>query len=114
MKNINKYFKDKDLEVKYLDGYDIHINRELLLEIIKEIQIDTIRETCQACANSAEADVTFQEWGKECQLDASEYRVYIIKSSILSVADKLIKRITMIAYKLFRVFKRRFYIFSVY
>ena len=55
MKKIEDYFKNKDLEVKYLDGYDIRINRELLLEIIKEIRIDTINETCQACADNADA-----------------------------------------------------------
>ena len=93
MKPIKDYFKNKNLEVRYLDGYDIHINRDLLLEIIKEIQIDTIKTTVQACADSAEADVTFQGWGKECQLDASEYGVYIIKSSILEVAEKLIKEL---------------------
>ena len=93
MKPIRDYFKNKELKVEYLNAYNVVINRELLLEIIKEIQIDTIKETCRACANSAEADVTFQGWGKECQLDASEYGVYIIKSSILEVAEKLIKEL---------------------
>lgn len=91
MKNINKYFKDKDLEVKYLDGYDIHINRELLLETIKEIQIDTIKETCQACADNADADKTFV--GNPYDPEDTSYEVYVIKSSILEVADKLIKEL---------------------
>ena len=100
MKPINDYFKNKDLEVKYLDGYDIHINRELLLEIIKEIQIDTIKETVQACADNADADVTFQGWLAEESLKSGEpfeegedYEVYVIESSILEVADKLIKEL---------------------
>ena len=100
MKPIKDYFKNKDLEVKYLDGYDIHINRELLLEIIKEIQIDTINETAQACANSAEANITFCGWLAEESLKSGEpfeegedYEVYVIESSILSVADKLIKEL---------------------
>ena len=100
MKPINDYFKNKDLRVKYLDGYDIHINRELLLEIIKEIQIDTIKTTAQACADSAEADMELLgdlaresiESG-EPFLSEEDYEVYVIKSSILEVADKLIKEL---------------------
>ena len=100
MKPINDYFKNKDLRVKYLDGYDIHINRELLLEIIKEIQIDTIKTTVQACADSAEADMELLgdlaresiESG-EPFLSEEDYEVYVIKSSILEVADKLIKEL---------------------
>ena len=100
MKNINKYFKDKDLEVKYLNGYDIHVNRELLLETIKQIQIDTIKETVQACADNADADINFlgdiaieSMKSGEPFLSEEDYEVYVIKSSILEVADKLIKEL---------------------
>lgn len=79
MKKISDYFKDKDLKIEYLDEYVVEISRELLLEIIKEIQIDTIKETVQACANNADTDVHFNGW-----------LAYVIKSSILEVADKLI------------------------
>ena len=100
MKPIKDYFRNKDLRVKYLDGYAAHINRELLLEIIKEIQIDTIQETCQACADNADADVYFNGWLAEESLKSGEafeegedYEVYVIESSILEVADKLIKEL---------------------
>ena len=100
MKKIEDYFKNKDLEVKYLDGYDIRINRELLLEIIKEIRIDTINETCQACADNADADIEFlgdlareSIVSGEPFLSEEDYEVYVIKSSILEVADKLIKEL---------------------
>ena len=100
MKPIKEYFKNKELKIEYLNAYNVVINRELLLEIIKEIQIDTINETAQACANSAEADVTFQGWLAEESLKSGEpfeegedYEVYVIESSILEVAEKLIKEL---------------------
>ena len=100
MKPIKDYFKNKNLEVKYLDDYDIHINRDLLLGIIKEIQIDTITETCQACADNADADIEFlgdlaRESMKSGEpfLSEEDYEVYVIESSILSVAEKLIKEL---------------------
>ena len=100
MKPIKDYFKNKELKVEYLNAYNVVINRDLLLEIIKEIQIDAISETAQACANSAEADVTFCGWLAEESLKSGEpfeegedYEVYVIESSILSVADKLIKEL---------------------
>ena len=83
MKPIKEYFKNKNSRVEYLYGYTVHINRELLLEIIKEIQIDTIKETVQACADN----VKFKfEDNKD-----SLMHVIINKSSILEVAEKLIK-----------------------
>lgn len=91
MKPIKDYFKNKDLRVEYLDGYAVHINRELLLEIIKEIQIDTIKETVQACADNAYCDLIHPPDDEYPELEESEYKV--VKSSILSVADKLIKEL---------------------
>ena len=100
MKPIKDYFKNKDLRVEYMDGYAVHINRDLLLEIIKEIQIDTINETVQACADNADADIEFlgdlaRESMKSGEpfLSEEDYEVYVIESSILSVADKLIKEL---------------------
>ena len=100
MKPINDYFKNKDLKVQYIDGYNVVINRDTLLEIIREIQIDTIKETCQACTDNADADVTFCGWLAEESLRSGEpfeegedYEVYVIESSILSVVDKLIKEL---------------------
>ena len=91
MKPIKDYFKDKDLRVEYLDGYAVHINRELLLEIIKEIQIDAIKETVQACADNADADYTITD--NFDPVTGEDIKVYVIKSSILEVADKLIKKL---------------------
>lgn len=98
MKPIKDYFKNNDLRVEYLDSYAVHINRELLLEIIKEIQIDAIQETVQVCADSADADVEFIGWLSEQQLNGNfipgeDYEVCVIKSSILEIANKLIKEL---------------------
>lgn len=95
MKPIKDYFKNKDLRVEYLDGYAVHINRDLLLEIIKKIQTDTIKSTVQACADNAEADIEFCGWFDDQRIlgdckEGEDYEVYVIKSSILEVADKLI------------------------
>jgi hypothetical protein len=96
MKPIKDYFKDKDLRVEYLDGYAVHINRELLLEVIKEIQIDTIRETAQACADNAK--ILFHDgfWKEDKRMEyfqSGENNLQISKDSILEVADKLIKKL---------------------
>ena len=100
MKPIKEYFKNKELKVEYLNAYNVVINRELLLEIIKEIQIDTIKTTVQACADNADADVEFCGWLAEESLKSGEtfeegedYEVYVIESSILEVAEKLIKEL---------------------
>ena len=61
-------------------------SKEFILKIIKQIQIDTIKETVQACADNADADITFVGNNRH-------YEVYVIKSSILKVADKLIKEL---------------------
>jgi hypothetical protein len=61
MKPINDYFKEKPLYVKYDNGYNIVINRDELLNILRQIQIDTIRETCQACADNADAEYTITD-----------------------------------------------------
>jgi hypothetical protein len=99
MKKINDYFDGVPITVEYLDGYYINIHRDTLLEIIKKIQTDTIKETCQACADDAEADIT---WIKDNETfdytdvlvdEEIEYEVYVIKSSILKVANKLIKEL---------------------
>ena len=100
MKPINDYFIGKPLNVKYDNGYNVVINRDELLNILRQIQIDTIKETCQACADNADADVTFCGWLAEESLNSGEsfeegkdYEVYVIESSILEVANKLIKEL---------------------
>lgn len=98
MKKINDYFIGKPLDVKYDNGYNVIINRDELLNILRQIQIDTIRATVQACADSADADVEFIGWLSEQQLNGNfisgeDYEVCVIKSSILEVADKLIKEL---------------------
>lgn len=91
MKPIKEYFKNKELKVEYLNAYNVVINRELLLEIIKEIQIDTINETVQACVDNAYCDLIHPPDEDYPELEESEYMV--VKSSILSVAEKLIKEL---------------------
>jgi hypothetical protein len=98
MKPINDYFIGKPLDVKYDNGYNVVINRDELLNILKQIQIDTIRKTTQACADNADADVEFCGWFDDQRIlggckEGEDYEVYVIKSSILEVVDKLIKEL---------------------
>ena len=85
MKQIKDYFKDKELKVEYLNAYNVVINRDTLLEIIKEIQTDTINESVQSCADNAK----FKFEDNKDKL----MHVIINKSSILEVAEKLIKEL---------------------
>jgi len=85
--------------------FEIHVNRDTLLEIIKKIQIDTIKETCQACADNAIVDSKkksqygkHRKWqkvreGEEVDLFSYQMMWFVDKSSILSVAEKLIKEL---------------------
>lgn len=55
--------------------------RNILIRVIKQVQIDAIKETCEECAENAE-------------LDSDSYEnIFVDKNSILSVADKLIKEL---------------------
>ena len=98
MKKINDYFEGILLEVKYDNGYNVTISREDLYNVIKQVQVETIKETVQACADNAEADVEFCGWFDDQRIlgdckEEEDYEVYVIKSSILEVADKLIKEL---------------------
>ena len=64
-------------------------SKEFILKIIKQTQVDTIRETVQTCADNADAGYIFIGNRDE----NSDIEVYVIKSSILEVADKLIKEL---------------------
>ena len=93
---LNTYYTFVD-DIKDLDP---HINKLDLIEVIKIVQRETIRSTVQVCADSADADVTFCGWLAEESLNSGEpfeeeedYEVYVIESSILEVADKLIKEL---------------------
>ena len=85
MKPINDYFIGKPLDVKYDNGYNVVINRDELLNILRQIQMDTIRETAQACTDSAM--LKFEDDKDKLM------HVIVNKSSILEVADKLIKEL---------------------
>lgn len=98
MKKISDYFEGISLEVKYDNGYNVITNREGLYDAIKQIQIDAIKATVQACADNANADVEFCGWLDDQRIlgdckEGEDYEVYVIKSSILEVADKLIKEL---------------------
>lgn len=81
MKKAEEYWDDLES-----DTYDY------IVAIFKQVQIDTIKETCKVCADSADADFNFN-----CDADShvsyNDVEVYVIKSSILEVADKLIKEL---------------------
>jgi hypothetical protein len=91
MKSVSDYFIGKPLDVKYDNGYNVVINRDELLNILRQIQIDTIRETCQACADNADADYTIID--NFDPVTGEDIEIYVIKSSILEIADKLIKEL---------------------
>ena len=100
MKKISDYFEGVSLEVKYDNGYNVIINREDLYNVIKQIQIDTIKTTVQYCDDNADADIEFlgdlareSIISGEPFLSEEDYEVYVIKSSILEVAEKLIKEL---------------------
>ena len=60
---------------------------EAIKLVIKQVQIDAIKETCERCSN--EAEMTGISYGNDKSI--SDYEVN--KDSILSVADKLIKEL---------------------
>lgn len=72
--------------------------RSYILMAIKEAQIDAIKATVQACADNADADFVPMNWLAEQHvskpfIEGEDYEIYVIKSSILEVADKLIKEL---------------------
>ena len=96
MKKAEEYVNDfwgKIPETCLISEYDIKL-------VIKYAQIDAIKSTVQACADNADADMELLgdlaresiESG-EPFLSEEDYEVYVIKSSILEVADKLIKEL---------------------
>lgn len=73
---------------------DSSINMYAFREMFPELSgavLYAMKEACQRAlelaADNAEGDVKFYGWGRECQLDASEYSVVINKRSILSVIN---------------------------
>lgn len=58
---------------------------KMIESAIKQAQKESWNEAVESAAKSADADVKFYGWGKECQLDASEYAVIIDKQSILKL-----------------------------
>jgi hypothetical protein len=73
-------------------------SKEFILKIIKQAQIDTIKATVQACADNADAGFEPINWLVKQYvsipfIEGEDYEVYVIKSSILEVADKLIKEL---------------------
>lgn len=62
---------------------------EAIKLVIKQAQIDAIKETCKRCAEEAETKYHFVSTG-----DYSGHDSWIVdEDSILSVADKLIKEL---------------------
>ena len=97
MKKAEEYLKQLFQEPYNLEEGSIEYD---FLQVIKEVQIDAIKTTVQACADNADADIEFlgdlaREYTNpdEPFLSEEDYEVYVIKSSILEVADKLIKEL---------------------
>ena len=83
MKKAEEYFE----KIPY--SFDIPNIKEWVCDQIRCAQKDAIKEAVQACADNADADYTFTGNRDE----NSDIEVYVIKSSILEVADKLIKEL---------------------
>ena len=76
---VNTYYTFAD-DIKDLDPY---INKMDLIEVIKIVQKETIKETVQECAENV----------KLYFIDLEQSEQEIDKNSILSIADKLIKEL---------------------
>ena len=63
---------------RYVSDYDIKL-------VLKQLQIDTIKETCRICARKAKTTSK--------QLDDSTWEVFINRDAILEVADELIEKL---------------------
>lgn len=78
---------------KYFEDFCLPSNDDLLrvkydvLLLIKQVQIDAIKETCKRCSDEAEMT------GISYRNDKSITDYEVDKNSILSVADKLIKEL---------------------
>lgn len=88
MKNPKEYLKELFEEPFNLEEGSIEDD---FLQVVKYIQIDTIKETVQACADNADADYTITD--NFDPVTGEDIEVYVIKSSILEVANKLIKEL---------------------
>ncbi len=89
MKRSKEYLKELfeepfDLEDENSIDYDF-------LQVIRMAQEDAIRDTVQECARNAYCDLIHPPDEDYPELEESEYMV--VKSSIFSVADKLIKEL---------------------
>lgn len=63
-----------------------------LLQVIKQAQLDIIEEVVKRCANNADAD--FTHLGDDLKKIGAEYiEVYVLKDSILNIAEQLRKEI---------------------
>ena len=63
---------------------------EAIKLVIKQVQIDAIKETCEMCSNEAE---TYEYNHLDACSECGHTATYVDKNSILSVADKLIKEL---------------------
>ena len=91
MKKADEYLNDnRELLEDIMDGkLSFAIALNYLETVIKKAQEDAIRTTVKECAENADADYTIN--GNRFIDDSIE--VFVINSSILSVADKLIEQL---------------------
>lgn len=65
--------------------------RNILIRVIRQAQIDAIKETCEECALRADWGVSQNDDGQDPWIH--EDNIFVNKNSILSVADRLIKEL---------------------
>ena len=83
-----EYIVDYDLqEILDIAVMNSSYCRNILIRVVKQAQIDAIKETCKRCAN--EAEMTGISYGNDKSI--TDYEVD--KNSIISVADILIKEL---------------------
>lgn len=67
-------------------------NNRNIIDTIKQVQEDTIREAVKECANFARTREATEFWSGQVW-DDGPLPIIVDKNSILSVADKLIKEL---------------------
>jgi len=72
----------------------VHDSVENILDVFKQIQIETIETTCKRCAEEAEANFEPLGWLAEQHMsipfiEGEDYEVPVIRTSILEVTDKM-------------------------
>jgi formylmethanofuran dehydrogenase subunit A len=95
MKKAEEYIELKTRHNSNLPEYGYSIDKVDALEIIKQVQIDAIKETVKECVKNAKIEFSnFKGTWESNDVSVDEFTdASVSKNSILLVADKLIKKL---------------------